>query len=183
VTGIRPLAFDQLDPDLREALRPRYERLGYLGGFFQVMGHQPEALAAFDRCTESCKRALGPALAETIALTVATLLDNRYERNQHERLAVRSGLNREWVAAVEELQPDDARLAAGERVVQRFALAAARRDVDTADALDAVVAELGDEVAAAVALLTARFVAHALISAACRLEPVVPSIFEDGFDG
>src|SRR6478736_6268068 len=106
--AITPLEFDELSPELREALRGRYQRLGYLGDFFRVMGHQPGALGAFEQFTTECKQALPMLVAEAVALTAATRLGNDYERHQHERLAVRSGANRAWVAAVEALAPDDA---------------------------------------------------------------------------
>ncbi len=189
---ITPLEFDDLAPAARDALRGRYLRLGYLGDFFRYMGHQPEALIAFDSFTERCKQALPMELAEAIALTAATRLGNVYERNQHERLAVRSGATPAWVAAVELLDPDDPELTLdGEvRAVQRFVLAAIDDLVDavadrnrSAPLLDAVVARTDDATAAAVALLTARFVGHALVSRACRLGAAVPSIFDDGSDG
>jgi len=185
---ITPLEFDELAPQLQDALRSRYERLGYLGDFFRAMGHQPAAVAAFETFTQSCKEALGVRLAETVALTAATRLGNDYERNQHERLAVRSGATRQWVAAVEALEPDSDRddLEGAERAVQRFVLAAiddlaGEDEQHPAEALEALVALAGDATAAAVTLLTARFVGHALVSRACRLQPVVPSIFDDGF--
>ena len=112
---ITPVDFDDLRPDLRDALRSRYERLGYLGDFFRFMGHQPDALIAFDAFTEACKHALPFDLAETISLTAATRLGNDYERHQHERLAVRNGLARDWVADVECLDPTSAALHAGSR--------------------------------------------------------------------
>jgi alkylhydroperoxidase family enzyme len=177
---ITPIDFDDLRPDLGDALRARYERLGYLGDFFRHMAHQPDALIAFDAFTEACKHALPLELAETIALTAATRLGNDYERHQHERLAVRNGLGREWVAAVERLDPDALAEASGE--VQRYVLAAiddlCGSDERSAEALDAIVASSGDALAAAVALLTARFVGHATVSRACRLRPNVASIFD-----
>ena len=184
MSAISPLDFDELDPALQEALRPRYERLGYLGDFFRVMGRQPRALAAFDAFTEECKSALGPRLAEAVALTVATRVGNDYERTQHERLAVRSGLGRQWVSEVEALRPDDDGRALDDdvRAVQRFALAAVGGG-DAPRTLAALVAATDETTATAVVLLTARFAAHALISSACALRPMVPSIFEDGFDG
>jgi alkylhydroperoxidase family enzyme len=182
MAGIRHLEYAALDPDLRAALRPRVDRLGYLGSFFAVMGHQPAALMAFDRFTEELKRALGPRLAELVALTVATRLGNDYERTQHERLALSTGCSPEWIAAVERLAPDtDAapHLDSTDRCVQRFCIAAVDRAPSSADLLDDLVMSVGDAVASGAALLTARFVAHALVSAACRLEPMVPSIFEE----
>ena len=181
---ITPVDFDDLRPDLRDALRARYERLGYLGDFFRQMGHQPDALIAFDAFTEACKQALPFELAETISLTAATRLGNDYERHQHERLAVRHGLARDWVAAVERLDP--AALPAQQADVQGYVLAAidslAGEPDRSADALDRIAARSGDATATAVALLTARFIGHASVSRACRLQPNVPSIFDPASD-
>ncbi len=180
MTAIPPLSFDELDPALAEALRPRYERLGYLGGFFAVMAHQPEALRAFDDFTEACKRALPVTLLETVALTAATRLDNDYERNQHERLCLTLGIDRGWVAAVERLEPDSTDLLTdAERAVQRFVLSAVDSTGRTSDGpLGALVASVGPAAAVAVVLATGRYLAHAMIANACGLRPPVPSIFE-----
>jgi alkylhydroperoxidase family enzyme len=200
MSGIRPIDFDDLSPDLAEVLRSRYERLGYLGDFFRNMAHQPRALIAFETFTQACKEALPILVAEACALTAATRLGNDYERNQHERLAVRNGTSREWIAAVERLEPDaDSGLLDDEvRATQRFVLASidglatATTSTTTstaaptgaaAERLDDLVALTDDATAAAIALLTARFVGHALVSSACRLVPGVPSIFEGGFSG
>lgn len=187
-SSVTPLAFDELAPTLQDALRPRYERLGYLGGFFTHMAHQPEALVHFDAFTETLKSALGPELTETIALTAATRLANTYERHQHERLAVARGLGADWVAAIERLDPDSldpASLDHGAAIVaaQQFVLAACDglgggAAGSSAEALDRLVAVSDEATAAGVALLTGRFVAHAVIAAACRLQPPVASIFE-----
>lgn len=185
MTAIQPLRFDELDDALAGALLPRYERLGYLGGFFAVMGHQPDALIAFDAFTEACKRALPHDLLETVALSAATRLGNDYERHQHEQLCVRLGLEPDWIAAVERLEPDDeaSGLTPEQRVVQHFVLLA----VDTTgrsapDSLDDLVAVLGTARAVAVVLATGRYLAHAMIANACRLVPPVPSIFVKAVD-
>lgn len=94
------LELDALPPELAAQLRPRAERLGYLGEFFQVAGHQPAALGHFVAFTEALKSALDPRLVEVIALTVATASENAYERVQHERLALTVGMSLEEVAAV-----------------------------------------------------------------------------------
>lgn len=198
---LAPLAFDDLAPELADVLRPRYDRLGYLGGFFAAMGRQPTALAHFEQFTLSLREALSPALGEVVALTAATRLGNDYERHQHERLAINRGLTRDWVAAVEhgarhtapEEDVDEGALDDAERAAQAFVLAALETLVPsdhgtaghgTADQRDSTVA-LGDLVAAtdeatatAIVLLTGRFVAHALVSRACGLTPPVPSIFD-----
>ena len=181
--GIPAIAFDQLAPDLAEALRPRYERLGYLGEFFQYAAHQPEALAGFVEFTEACSRGLESNLVQLIALTVAGRLGNTYETNQHERLAVRRGHGRAWVAEVEKLDPDRATLQPTEALVQRYVLGALS-DVGhgTAAQVDALAGALGPAGAMAVLLLTARYLAHSLVVNSLELDPPVPSIWQDGFD-
>lgn len=185
---LRPLTFDQLDAQLADVLRPRYERLGYLGGFFAAMGRQPAALAHFEHFTLSLREALSPALGEVVALTAATRLDNRYERHQHERLAVNRGLSHEWIAAVERGARDGtpvAELDDAERAAQTFVLAALTSlagpgsgDDDPTAPLRALVAATDETTATAVVLLAARFTAHALVSRVCALTPPVPSIFD-----
>lgn len=171
-----------MDPALAERLRPRVERLGYLGEFFRCTAHQPDALLAFVEFTESGKDGLSPRLVELIALTAAAALGNDYERNQHERLSVRSGFGREWVERVERLVPDE--LDGDERAVQRYVLAALERHGrDVGSELDDVVTRLGPAPAVAVMLVLGRYATHALVVNSLALEPPVPSIFEDGFDG
>lgn len=190
MTALRPIDFADLESDLQDALRPRVERLGYLGDFFRHMAHQPAALLRFDQFTEECKRALGPSHSEVVALSAATRLGNHYERHQHERLAVALGLAKDWIAAIERMEPDDpaSPLDPAERAIQRFVLASIESlvppipeaAVDAAtESLDRVVELTGEATATAVALLTARFVGHALVSRACALTPPVPSIFAD----
>ena len=175
------LALDQLAPALAARLKPRVERLGYLGEFFQCAAHQPAALAAFVEFTEASKQGLDENLVELIALTAATRLGNDYERHQHERLSVRLGLGREWVAAVERCEP--AALSDREAIVQRYVL----RAIDmhghgVSDELAAVVEALGPEPAVAVMMVLGRYLVHALIVNSLGLAPPVPSIFEDGFE-
>lgn len=93
--------FPDLRDDLRAALGPKVERLGYLGEFFQVAAAQPDALAGFVAFTDALKQALPADLTELVALTVATETGNDYERVQHERLALALGHDEAWVRAVE----------------------------------------------------------------------------------
>jgi alkylhydroperoxidase family enzyme len=178
------LALDQLQPALAEKLRPRVERLGYLGEFFACAGHQPAPLAAFVDFTEALKQALPEHLTQLCALSVAGELGNDYERNQHERLARRLGLERAWIAAVNAREPDGAaELDATDRAVQRLALASVRRGGrGVTRELEEVVALLGAEQAVGVLLVISRYAAHALFVNALEIRPPVPSIFEDGFE-
>jgi alkylhydroperoxidase family enzyme len=178
------LDFPDLRQDLQAALEPRVKRLGYLGEFFKVAGHQPDALKAFVDFTESAKGGLPKRVVETIALTVAVATGNAYERNQHERLSVRLGFGRDWVAAVERLAPDAAAIGETEAVIQAFVLAALERHGRGANPmLGDVVRVLGPDGAVAVLMVIGRYVMHALLVNSLDLAPPVPSVFEDGFAG
>jgi alkylhydroperoxidase family enzyme len=108
MTRIPRLELDQLDPRVARVLEPRVKRLGYLGEFFKCAGHQPDALIAFMAFTEALKSALPDRLSEVVALTVAGVTGNDYEKHQHERLSVKLGFGADWVASVNRLDPDHA---------------------------------------------------------------------------
>lgn len=175
------LDFEQLAPALRQRLGARVERLGYLGDFFRVGGHQSAALAAFVDFTEAGKEALPDHLVELIALTCAVITTNEYERCQHERLALRLGFGADWIAAVERLDPEGAELSPLQGLVQRYVLAAlADHGHGAQTALAAIVAESDVETAVAVMLICGRYVAHALVVNSCGIVAPVDSIFVDG---
>ena len=176
------LTFDELPPVIADALRAKVQRLGYLGEFFAATAHQPAALKAFIDFTDLAKGELDMRFVELIALTVATLKNVAYEKNQHERLVVKLGYEREWVAAVEALAPETSALSSDdERCVQRFVIAAVERDgLDTAHLLDAVVDALGVERAVAVLMVMGRYTTHAIIVNSLNIAAPVSSIFEVG---
>jgi alkylhydroperoxidase family enzyme len=180
LAGVPLIGIDQLDPIVRQRLQAKIDRLGYLGIFFQLTAHQPEALAAFIDYTDATKRALPDDLAEIVALTVATATANDYERHQHERLSVKLGLSQDWVAAVEVLDPDGAELTPDQRVTQRWVLAVLKaHGRNTESETDGLVRGLGPKAAIAVALMCARYVAHATIANSFAIQPPVPSIFAE----
>jgi alkylhydroperoxidase family enzyme len=195
---------EELAPGVADLLRPRVERLGYLGEFFRCAAHQPAALISFMTFTEDLKRALPDRLTETVALTVSTELDNAYERHQHERLCLKLGLGEAWIRAVEARDPHAAfaplalrraspKHAAPSRVrrrerparqplsdidrrVQDLTLAVLRRHgKNTTAELEALVQAIGHEQAIAVLMLIGRYVTHALMVNALDLTPPVPS--------
>jgi len=171
------LGLEAMAPAVAEALRPRVERLGYLGEFFQCAANAPQALLAFHQFTEALKALLPDRVTEVVALTVAVRLGNAYERHQHERLCRRLGLTADWIGAVEALQPDA--LAPRDAVVQRLACAALDRyGHGVARELDAVIDLLGAPRAMAVLLVIGRYVTHSLVVNALALAPPVPSIFD-----
>lgn len=181
---IPALEFEQLPPAIADLLRPKYERLGYLGEFFARTAHQEHALKAFIEFTNASKGALDMRHVELIALTVACIKNVAYEKNQHEQLSVRLGFTRDWVLAVEQLQPEQALLLdETEKKVQQFVIEALHSGgEDSAAALQAVTESLGVENAVAVMMVMARYVAHALMVNCLDIPAPVPSIFEAGTD-
>lgn len=177
------LALADMPSELAAKLRSRVERLGYLGEFFACAAHQPAALAGFVDFTEALKHALPDRLLQLCALSVAGELGNDYERNQHERLALRLGLSRAWIAAVNARDPEaQSELDATEIAVQRLALAAVRSGGrGTSTLVEAVVDGIGAAASVGVLLVIARYAAHALVVNALEIRPPVPSIFDDGF--
>src|ERR1700727_1684822 len=85
-SSIPRISHEELPDELASFLKPRVERLGYLGEFYQCTAHQPKALLSFLELTEYLKHALPGNLTEVVSLTIARLMDNDYERVQHERL-------------------------------------------------------------------------------------------------
>ena len=183
MTSIPRLAFEDLASPLAEALKPRVDRLGYLGEFFRIMGHQPGPLRAFVEFTESAKAPLDKRIVEVVALTVATCRGNAYERNQHERLCIRLGLGREWVTDVEALLPNNSQLLnENEKHAQRFVLFAVNGPANEAQvAFETIVEVFGRESAIAILMVVGRYVAHAVMVSVLGIAPPVPSIYEDGF--
>lgn len=179
------IEFADLPAALAANLEPRVKRLGYLGEFFKCAAHQPHALASFIEFTETSQEGLSKRLIEVIALTSAACMDNAYERNQRERLCIRLGFGRDWVAAVNALQPEaDSPLTLEERSVQHLTLTVLGTHGRSAGPLfEEAVQRLGPRLAVAVLMVIARCAAHGLIVNTLALEPPVPSIFEDGFEG
>lgn len=170
---------------LAASLEPRVERLGYLGEFFKCAAHHPQSLAAFNALTEASQEGLPDRLVEVIALTCSVWMGNDYERNQRERLCIRRGFGRDWVAAVDALKPDaDSALTGEERSVQRLTLTVLETRGNGAGApFEDIVQGLGPRSAMAILMVIGRYVAHGLIVNTLGLPPPVPSIFEDGFAG
>jgi alkylhydroperoxidase family enzyme len=171
---------EKLHPELEAFLRPRIERLGYLGEFFQCTAHQPEALLSFLEFTDHLKHALPNNLTEVVSLTVAQLMNNRYERVQHERLSLKLGFGEDWLREVLSLFADGGgQLSEQEVLVQRLVVAAInRKGHDVTPELEPVVRSLGPAMTIAVLMLVGRYVSHALIANALNLAAPVPSPLE-----
>ncbi|MHB8528592.1 MAG: hypothetical protein ACYC8V_03660 [Caulobacteraceae bacterium] len=171
------IPFERLPEKLKGELRSKYDRLGYLGEFFQVAAHQPEALFHFNRFTEALKEALPQNLVELLALTLSRWSGNDYERVQHERLALKLGFAEDWVRDVERLEPDTvSRLTEEERAVQALALAMAKTQGHGAQEAAASCRSLMEpDRLVAVMLTVGRYLAHSAISNTLRFVPPVAS--------
>jgi len=180
--SIPRIPFEQFDEGLREALRPKVERLGYCGEIWQIGANVPKSMHSFCNLTEDLKDEMPMKVVELVALTVAGVMDNVYERNQHERLAEKLGYGRDWIAAVNKLEGDAAEgLSPEERKIQKFAIAAIyRRGQDCQQLFDDVVDAVGPKTAVGVLLSVGRCVMHAIFRNVLDLEPPVSSIFEKG---
>jgi alkylhydroperoxidase family enzyme len=170
------ISVEELDGGLRELLGPRVRRLGYVGEFFRVGAHQPDALAHFVRFTEALKDALPWRLVEIVALTVARATGNAYERVQHERLALRLGMPEAQVRDVLAGRVGPPAFSEPESLAQRIALDAVERAGRGAGPLVERLAALsGPAVAVATVLTASRYLAHSAASNAWGLEPPVTS--------
>jgi len=163
------ISYEELPSALREQLRPRVERLGYLGEFFQVAAHQPDALRHFVGWTEALKDALDWRLVESIALTVAAETGNDYERVQHERLALKLGMS---VPEVRALVGGAAAASAREIGLSEAELAAVRlarqvvqvRGGACTTAYEALERIVGAQIAVGCLMTAARYLAHSTLS-------------------
>jgi len=170
----------ELPNDLADRLRRSTPpRVGHRGEFYEYAAHQPDALRSFMEFTAALHDALPHPLVEVVALTVAGIMENEYERHQYERRAVELGLPQGWVTAVDRLSPDKAtELSAVERAVQRYALASVvRRGIGVKDEFEALLDHLSVPQAMAVALLVGCCVSQAIVSNTLALAPPVTSIF------
>ena len=171
------LSFSELDPQLAELLRPKVERLGYLGEFFQCTAHQPRALMSFHRLTEDLKEALPDNLTELVALTSAAKMGNAYERVQHERLALKLGFSEDWVREIVSLRGNSRGIISLEELsLQQFVVAMLDRNGHhTTAEFESLIEAIGYKNAVAVLMLVGRYVMHALIANCLALKPPVRS--------
>jgi len=179
--GLPRLAFDALDPVLRDELDPTVKRLGYFGEFFQVFAAVPGAVSAFMGYTKAVKTSLADNENEVLALAVCAALGADYERIQHERLSLQLGFSHAWIAAAEGRAGDDSGPLSGDEVALRELAAIALRDhgEGCAEAVRCVADRIGPQKAAAALLQVARFAGIALLCNALSLRlPVLSPLDE-----
>ena len=160
-------------------LRPRVIRLGYPGEFFQCAASQPEALICFQEFTEALKKAIPERLTEVVALTVAALTDNAYERVQHERLSLKLGYGEEWIRNVQSIDESAGTPSETEFAVKRPSDGSCQEQGHATSAeLEQVVLLVGHRETIAILMLIGRYIAHALMVNCLQLAPPVASPLE-----
>jgi hypothetical protein len=177
--AIHKPAFADTAPAVQALLGSTVERQGYFGEMFAYLSHTPEALAGFMQYSGALRSDLPARLNELIALTVCTRLDFAYERVQHERLSLKLGFDRGWIAALTGHGPkitlDVAETAA-------HALAGSIADGNIAAAATALAGLAGaadDRIAIAALLQATRFVSVCVIGGTLGVTLPVPSIFDE----
>lgn len=185
VPDVPRLAFEELDEALKSRLAARVQRLGYLGEFFQSTAHLPTPLGHFIDYTESLKALAPKNLCEVAIISVAQMRGNAYELHQHERLCLKSGFSRDWIAAVEACEPDATDLLAPtERAVQTYAMAVVRQDPDASMLrFGELVGLLGVDTALALMMIVGRYVAHSAMIDSLGIKANVKSIWAPDFEG
>jgi alkylhydroperoxidase family enzyme len=159
-----PTPYADLPDQLREALRARVDRLGYLGAFFAFTAAQPDALHAFNSFSESLRAELPDNLSETVALAISAAYGNDYENVQHRRLAATHGRAPGWIAAVCDGGDED-QLDEAERAVRALVSAMVTGGgKDARPLLERVHALLGRKDTVGVLLLAARYIGHSHVS-------------------
>ncbi len=179
--GIPRLGLDALDPKLAGFLKPTVERLGYLGEFFQTVGHVPEAVLQFMEYTKAVKTPLTDAENEVLALAVCSALGGDYERIQHERLSSRLGFGNDWIAAASGRPGSDAsQLMPGEALLRTLALAVVSRGGNRCAFEVAAVSDmLGPQKTIAALLQITRFTTISQICNTLGLSVPVKSVFDE----
>jgi alkylhydroperoxidase family enzyme len=172
---------EQLRPDLADYLAPRVKRLGYLGELFKCAGNAPDVILTFMHFTDALKEALPDRLTELGALTVASFMENRYERHQHERLSEKLGFPRDWIEDVIRLKPEARScLTDVEKAAQIYALKALRtRGLDVLTEFQAFGGQVSAAEAMSFVMLIGRYVTHAMVVNTLQLQPPVKSIFNE----
>ncbi|QBJ97744.1 hypothetical protein ERC79_18720 [Rhodococcus sp. ABRD24] len=180
---ITPLEFDELTPESQDLLRPRYERLGYLGDVFAILGNNDGALRSFVGFADSSAAPVDQNVREIVALAVAAATNAEPELFQHEHRALRLSFTREEIAAVESLDPHHPDLPAGAAAVQVVSAAAARGEWEQArESLARLSAEAGADQAAGVLLQIGYYIMATSIGHVLGLAAPVKSIFTDSPD-
>ena len=179
MTDILPRrALEEIGDPLRGMLEPMTVRLGYFGEMLQFLSHSEPSLGAFLHYSAALKDELPLNLVEVIALTVSARMGFYYERIQHERLALKCGFDRDWIAGAIGSSAEDP-LSPLERLVSYIACSMVAHRYEAAqDGLRRLVDDQGPGVAAAALFQITRQISIGLMGRILEPHLPVPSIFE-----
>lgn len=174
------LSVEALAPALAGVVQGAAQRMGYVNDLFLLQGHVPDSVSTFFAYTAAVKAPLSDRFNEVVALTACQELGATAELIQHERLSVRLGLPKPWIAAAEGREgADPAQLTDEEREIQQVVRTVlANGGANSQAALAGLARTLGPAPAMAVLLQTTRFASIAMLCHALDIEVPVPSIFE-----
>lgn len=157
------------------------KRLGYLSELFLLQSHVPDSVTAFMAYTQAVKAPLSDRLNELVALAACNALQAKAELIQHERLSLRLGLSKAFVAAAQGREGwDESELSATEHLVcsvVRELIGTMGRGCEPA--LAKLAAAIGASQAMAVLLQTTRFMMVGVWGHVFHLKVPVLSIFEE----
>lgn len=174
------LAFDETPPDLQEMLKPTVDRLGYFGDFFAYAAQSPDVLKGFMQFSAALKKALPDDVNEALALSMCDRLDFPYERIQHERLSEKLGFDRDWIANMAGRGGEAAKLTDLQAAAKRLGHAVASGHIAEArQALAAIAASEGDELAVATLFQATRYQQICVLGRTLDMQLPVASIFGD----
>ncbi|MBO9376291.1 hypothetical protein GG804_05895 [Sphingomonas histidinilytica] len=178
MTNISPLEFAEIGETLQKLFQPTVDRLGYFGDFFRYGSHAPDVLSAFMGLSVALKGAIPDDVNETVALTVCQAMDFPYERIQHERLSVKLGFDREWIAAMVG-RPSAAETTPLQQAARALSIAIVEGRHDAArDAAEQVASLASPGLAVALLFQATRFMQVCAVGRTLGMQLALPSIFD-----
>lgn len=173
---------ETLPPSLAAQLNAIENRLGYLNELFLLQSHVPASVDSFMMYTQAVKAPLSDRQNELVALAACTELNAEAELIQHERLALRLGLSREFVAAAEGREGSDTEVLADDEKLVKEVVRELIKNMGRGcePILARLASSIGKESAMAVLLQTTRFMMIGVWGHVFQVQLPVSSIFEEG---
>jgi Carboxymuconolactone decarboxylase family len=158
------------------------KRLGYLNELFLLQSHVPASVESFMAYTQAVKAPLSDRQNELVALAACAVLHAEAELIQHERLALRLGLDKAFVAAAEGREGADAAALTPDEHLLRSVVCELIQNMGRGcePALARLAGAIGAGPAMAVLLQSTRFIMIGVWGHVFEVKLPVPSIFEEG---
>lgn len=179
-TALPRLTFDDLPTRAQDAVRARYERLGYLGEIFSLVGNNESSLVGLLAFADSAGAGTDATHREILALSISSVNGALSEVYQHEHRSLKIGMTKRQVAAIERLDPADPDIDDDASVVLQLGVAVARGEWTTArSALNTAADRFGADVAVALLMQAGYYVMVNAVGHVLELSPPVSSIFDE----